>query len=83
MSDWSSFANEAREATPGKGPRCRVSVLLADLPEHAQIELRKALDNKLLTSSGIAKALRKRLGETAPSQYSIANHRRGDCRCSS
>jgi hypothetical protein len=84
MNDWSNFDTEVKSHVSGRGPRCQVSAMLADLPDAARKPVAKVLaDRDGYTNSAIARALRERLGITAPSLFSISNHRRGNCRCAS
>jgi GTP-sensing pleiotropic transcriptional regulator CodY len=84
MSDWSDFGTEVKTHTLARGPKCSVSLMLERLPDDARISVNRVLaDRHGVTNSAIAKALRERLGENAPSLFSISNHRRGNCRCAS
>lgn len=81
MSDWSTLAEEADSHNRGPGPKCQVHKLLASLDADGAAEVQRVLDNKDVTTAGISRALRSRLGNKAPSMFSIGNHRRGNCRC--
>ncbi len=81
MNDMSGLVEEAQAKTGGRGPRCQVAILLDNLPEVAAERVRQALDNPTVTNTGLARVLRQRVGDTAPSIWSIGNHRRGNCRC--
>ena len=81
MDDWSNLAVEAKAL--GRGPRCQVESLLNHLSDSDAEKVEKALGNKELSTPGLLRAIRKRLGDSpyVPSKWSIANHRRGECRC--
>lgn len=82
MESWSTFGSEVKTHSARKGPRCGISVLLDELPDdNARQAVRKALADSTLTSMSIYKALKARLGDQVPSHFTIANHRRGACRC--
>ena len=80
MSLGDEIASQA--ATPRKGPSCTVAVILADLDPTDADDLRDALAKPyhVVPNGAIVRALKARglsIGE-----YTIARHRRGDCRCS-
>lgn len=82
MKDWSTFGDEVRQNTAHRGPKCAVSVLLDRLDDKARPAVLEALGDRGITNAAIQKALRERLGDLAPSLFSVSNHRRGMCRCS-
>ena len=81
MKDWSTFGDEVKEHASHRGPKCAVSVLLERLPAEARPAVRGALEDRGITNSAIQRALAERLGDLAPSLFSVSNHRRGMCRC--
>jgi hypothetical protein len=85
MVDMTGLADEARAKAGHRGPRCQVQELLNYLPGEAAEHVEQALADKTLTNPGIYRALRARMGDSpyVPSQFSIGNHRRGNCRCGS
>lgn len=81
MSDWSDFGQEVEAVDGGRGPRCAIRVLLDKLPEADARQVEKVLNNPAVSHVAIEKAFRSRLGDKAPSEWSIGNHRRDKCRC--
>lgn len=82
MTDWSNFLRDARRHSQNPGGRCHVGQLLESLTPDAQKAIRRAIGDKTIPASAIAKALADRLGESrAPSRHSVSSHRRGGCRC--
>lgn len=81
MSEWSSLEAEARKRTKEAGPRCAVEVFLRHLDAADRREVEKVLGNPSLTTVGIQRAVSGLIGMSAPSGWSIGNHRRGKCRC--
>ena len=80
---WTNFSAEvdADSAVSRQGPQCKTCKLLRDLPDDASKQLKLALDHPESTSSSIRRALISRVEERyIPSAFSIARHRRGDCR---
>lgn len=61
------------------GPRCTVAIALATLPRDVVADLRAAMADAAVTSSGISRALAK-LGHSL-SPYTLQRHRRGECGC--
>lgn len=82
-SEWTNLAEDAKGRTWGRGPRCQVQELLNHLPGEAADEVEKTLADSTVSNTGLFRAIRARLGESAPSLWSIGNHRRGNCRCGS
>lgn len=60
---------------------CAVGRLLKRLDADDGRELTTALESDHVTSTGLARALRKRYGSSAPSGYTIGRHRREVCGC--
>jgi hypothetical protein len=81
--DMSGLEEDAQARTGGRGPTCQVSALLNYLPGDAAEHVEKALANPDITSTGLFRAIRDRMGDSrwTPSIWSIGNHRRGNCRC--
>jgi len=78
---WSNFGAEVRDQALPKGPSCGVGRLLRGLHPEAREEIEKALGDGNLSTTAIHRALRTRLGQGAPSAWTLGNHRRGNCRC--
>lgn len=78
---WENFQSEVRGAETRRGPRCRIAVLLDTLSETDRAEVQAALGDRSVGHPVIVAALRKRLGDDAPSLWSVGNHRRGNCGC--
>lgn len=83
MSEWADFPQDARSMAKARGPKCQVSGLLKLLPRADAKEVEHALADETITSAGIFRAIRSRMGDSpwAPSLWSVANHRRGNCAC--
>ncbi len=81
MTDWEDFHSEARGLVGQKGPQCGVSILLKTLPADASEAVRRALDDRTLSTPAIERALRARIGSEAPTPWVLNNHRRGNCLC--
>ena len=82
MDQWSDFQKDAERHSPVRGPKCGVSRMLEGMPPEGVAAFNQALDNKGLSVRAIRNALIHRLGEdNVPSGFSIAHHRRRDCRC--
>ena len=81
MSDWSTFGSEVSAQRKVRGPKCAVAHILADIPADELAGVNRVLANRGITNSSIAKALHDRLGDDAPSLWSVSNHRRGACKC--
>lgn len=76
-----SLLEEAKAATPRKGPRCGVAVFL---DEHCSPELRaeiiEVLHDPSCTDAGLIAALKGR-GYDPPRAQVWGHHRRGGCKC--
>ncbi|MFJ9848602.1 hypothetical protein [Streptomyces sp. NPDC101150] len=83
MSKWDDFVSEVERETFNRGPECTVKVFADGLDSDARTAVVNAMSNRKLTSSGIYRALRARVGDIAPSAHTINRHRRGDCKCGS
>lgn len=79
--DWSTFKEDAKK-TAHKGPLCSVAKMLnEDIPASERPTVEKVIEDPSIQAASIARALQARLGDKAPSRWSVANHRRGECRC--
>lgn len=81
MKHWSDFGSEVREQALPKGPTCAVGRMLRGLHPEARQEIERVLGDPNLPTTAIHRALRTRLDRSAPSAWTIGNHRRGGCRC--
>lgn len=83
MSDWDDFTAEVESLSDHYGNRskCGMRAFLATLGEGARADVEAALARSDITSTGLAEALRRRVGDSAPSDFTIRRHRRGRCRC--
>lgn len=80
---WSNFGDDVTHDSniARQGPRCRMCSLLNSLTGEAAEEIDKACADVTITSTSIRRALIARVDpRQVPSAYSIARHRRGDCR---
>jgi hypothetical protein len=84
VSKWAGFQEEVKREgrEVQRGPRCGLGVLLEESAPEARKVLQDVLDDRKNTHTAIARALRKRLGDEAPGQFTVSNHRRGQCLCS-
>lgn len=81
--DWRDFNTEVEEDShvTRQGPQCKTCKLINSLHGDAADELEKALSQPVMASASIRRALLSRVdNRQVPSAYSIARHRRGDCR---
>jgi hypothetical protein len=81
--EWKNFTEEvAHDSAVGRtGPQCKTCKLLFSLPKEAAKQLAAALSRPENTATSIRRALRTRVDHSQiPSSYSLARHRRGDCR---
>lgn len=76
----SDLADQARANAGQPGPRCQVEIFLGGLDEESAQEVVHLLATPDLTNPGIVQALRLVMGGS-PSEWSVGNHRRGNCRC--
>lgn len=81
MSDWSKLEADAKKFAKTAGPRCQVKTLLDGLLPDNAATVRQALDNRSLSAPALHRALEARVGDKAPTPWSIGNHRRGGCVC--
>lgn len=81
MSDWSELEADAKKFAKAAGPRCQVKNLLDLLEPAAAAKVVAALDNRSLSAPALHRALEARVGDKAPTPWSIGNHRRGGCVC--
>lgn len=78
---WDNFTEEASRTTR-KGPVCEVRTMLEQrVPSSARPDVEAALDNPLLQTSALHRELLKRLGDKAPSRWTVGRHRRKECTC--
>ncbi|MFT2016316.1 hypothetical protein ACMA1D_10800 [Streptomyces sp. 796.1] len=79
---WDNFADEVAAQSTRHYQRCGVAILLDELPnDQARAAVRAALDSDHVTSAGLARVLRQRCGDIAPSGNTIGRHRGGNCTC--
>lgn len=81
MEHWSAFEGEVKQRVHPKGTVCSVGALLDSLHDEARGIVEATLSNPRLPATAIHRALRARVGDDAPSAWSVGNHRRGYCRC--
>lgn len=81
MSNWSTFEDDVRSNARPRGPRCSVGVMLDSLPQGNRDILNEVLEDRSLAVPAVHRALQERVGDEAPSPWSLANHRRGKCAC--
>jgi hypothetical protein len=82
-SKWTDFGDEVQDdsSISKQGPTCKMCKLLNSLTGEAAEEIEKACVSVEVTSTSIRRALIARVDQRqVPSAYSIARHRRGDCR---
>lgn len=78
---WAGFAEEAKTRLR-KGPACGVALALAAVPAEVVAQVEAVIDDPEVQASAVARALRSRLGDTAPAPFVVQRHRRGECTCS-
>lgn len=81
MNDWSNLGQEAAGMNRRRGPKCGIAVLFERVSPKGRAAIQSALDDRSLSSAAIMKALTQRLGDSAPSLWTVSNHRRGYCKC--
>lgn len=82
MTSWDDLESDARASSNLPGPKCRMGMLISSLDEKDRESLVRTLANVRLTSTGILKALEKRVDPgDLPSSYAVGRHRRGLCSC--
>jgi len=79
--EWSEFKKDVESRSLPPGPRCSVGVLLEKLTPIGRKALTEVLEDRSFGVPAIAKSLKGSLREAAPSEWSLANHRRGKCAC--
>lgn len=77
---WDDFEADAQSVSGPRGA-CGIRTVMDSLTPGAKLKLQAALKNPALSNAAIAKALRKRVGDTAPRMHTVSRHRRGDCSC--
>lgn len=82
MSDFEGLMEEAR-ANSGANRRrsCGVSDFLQSLPGEDADKVEDVLNDRAVSAAAIHIALRRRVGDKAPTQYLIGVHRRKACSC--
>lgn len=82
MTGFEGFAEEAR-ANSGYNRRshCGVADLLNALAGEDAEQVEKVLDDRGVSANAIHDALKRRIGNQAPSPYTIQRHRRRGCAC--
>lgn len=83
MNHWSEFEGEVKGLRLSRGASCSVGRLLRSLHTEAREAIEAVLAKEELPATAIHRALRERVGERAPSSWTIGNHRRGGCNCGS
>lgn len=81
MTSWEDFETEVAQHSGPRSGKCGIAVLLSGLSPEARQLVVVALGNQRLSNSAISTVLRKRVGDSAPRQFTVARHRRGDCSC--
>lgn len=76
----SSFLEEVRAEHITPGPRCGVTLFLADLDPELRADVETALADPRITKTAIYRRLVAR-GHQPPSQFTLSRHARGDCSC--
>lgn len=79
-SSWAGFAEEAKARRP-KGPACGVALALALVPAEDRTQVEAVIGDRDVQATAVARALRARLGDTAPAAFVIQRHRRRECSC--
>lgn len=79
--DWSNFDTAVKEARIPRGPRCGVAILMDKLPDDGKRAVTEVLNDRSHSVSSIHRALKARLGDDAPSQFALKNHRAENCAC--
>lgn len=82
MSDWSTLTRDVGAYKSRPGPVCSVKRMLESLTAADRETVEGALSNPALSTTGLAKAFRDRMGVEAPSKFTVGNHRREQCSCS-
>lgn len=84
MSEWKTFGSDVKQQAREvqRGPRCAMGVILERMEPADRIILERVLGDRGHTSASIYRALKTRLGQDAPSQFTVNNHRNANCRCS-
>jgi hypothetical protein len=80
-----SLLDVIRGETRTSGPRCSVALIRDEMSDEDRANLDAALDDKTINGTAIARALLHpeyvAKYRTPVSDYSVQQHRRGDCRC--
>lgn len=81
MSDekWDDLTAEVEEASGNRAPGCTFGAWIKTLDKLGRIQVEAVLGRKELTTTAIARSLRKR--GAGVSDFTIRRHRRGDCSC--
>jgi hypothetical protein len=75
-----TLLDEARAATPRKGPSCGVGLFLSTLSVEFYDEVIECVDDPLCSMSGLVFSLKER-GFAPPQVQSWQRHFRKECRC--
>lgn len=81
MSEWSNLAEEVKAHRSRPGPVCSVKRMLESLAPEDRVQVVEALANPAYSTTGLAKTFRSKLGNEAPSMFTVGNHRREQCGC--
>lgn len=79
--EWNTFGDDAAVRT-GPNTMCGVARMLADhIPEQHRAAVRRHIEDPAYQASSVARALKDRLGDRAPTYNIIKVHRQGVCSC--
>lgn len=81
--EWAGFTEEVESLSVRHRKRtCGVTTLLDSLDPEGAEQVRAALKRPDVTSTGLAEALKKRLGDkNVPSSFTLQRHRNQRCCC--
>lgn len=80
MSNWDSLIDEIKAQKPKAV--CAVGKLLESLEPEPRMFVISALERRdEISHPALHEALRRRVGDKAPTAYCIGRHRRGQCSC--
>jgi hypothetical protein len=82
MDKWESLIGDIKAEKIRQRP-CSVRTLLDSLDEKARghVTIALGVEGQGISHQALHEALRERVGNTAPSAFSIGRHRRGQCSC--
>ena len=80
---WEDLSDLEAEAKALTGPtgKCGIRLMLIGLDDDARDKVEALIANHNFSNSAVSAVLRKRVGDSAPRQFTVARHRRGDCSC--